>query len=63
MSTVVRALSLALVPRFTCSVICKMGLSQPTGLEDVRAYRLRSARQWERERLGIDSCRAAPALQ
>lgn len=54
MSTVVRALS---------SVICKMGLSQPTGLEDVRAYRLRSTRQWERERLGIDSCRAAPALQ
>lgn len=36
----VRALSLALVPLFRCSAVCKMGPLLPTGLEYV-AYRLR----------------------
>lgn len=59
----VRALSLALVPLFRCSAVCKMGLLQPTGLEDVCAYRLQSASQQQRGRLGSDCCRAAPALR
>lgn len=63
MSTMVRTLSLALVPLFRCSAACKMGPLQPTGLEIGHAYSLQSARQRERGRLGIDSCRAAPALQ
>lgn len=50
----VRALSLALVPLFGCSALCKMGPLQPIGLEDVHAYRLQSARQQEEGRLGID---------
>lgn len=43
------ALSLALVPVFRCSAVCKMGLLQPTGLGDVPAYRLQSTRQQEKE--------------
>lgn len=58
----IRALSLALVPLFRCSAVCKIGLLQPTELEDVHVYRLQSTRQQERGRLGIDSFRAAPAL-
>lgn len=49
----VRALSLALVPLFRRSAVCKMGLLQPIELEDVHAYRLQSTRHQERGRLGI----------
>lgn len=55
-----RALSLALVPLFKRSAVCKKGLLQPSGLEDVCSNRLQSTSQQQRGRLGSGLLKSCP---